>query len=193
MPQDPYDTVDEEIESALVEIPGFEERFGDLDDDEAFAAGVELGTAAVGRLDDTRLLEWAQLTTELLEVADEPTCAEIARGTADADDWDVLRSLDVETYRRFLELVTEMVRIELEAVPGPTPPTQAEADAAAGALYAEIGPARMEEMATVFADPNGASDAEACALVRDLFKAINAIDGPARLHLLRDIGETLSA
>lgn len=189
-PPDPYEQVNAELGERLFEIPGFEERFGDLDDPgEAFDAGAELGARAIGRVGDAMLVEWADVMAAVVGSVDVESCAAIARGTPPRDV--DMTAVDVDTYRRLAEITVEMARLELTDAPRHEAPSPAERDAANAAFLQALGPARAQELAkTNLAE---ASDAEACSAIRDIFAAINDVDGPARVHLLRDVGETLSA
>lgn len=193
-PPDAYEQVAEEMGTRLLELPGFDERFGDIEDaEELFEAGVEIGNSAIGRLPDTQLVEWSELMGTVLEVADEATCADLARGTATAAQSDVFRSLDIETFRRYANMAFEMARLELADAPRRAPPTAAESEAAWLALAERLGIDRAQEIGVTFTQPATASDAEVCAALRDLFDGINQLEGPVRVHILRDVGETLAA
>jgi hypothetical protein len=189
-PPDPYAQIDAEFGERLLDLPGFEDRYGDLEDaGEAFEAGVDLGTRAIGRVPDATLLEWAALMEEIVRSVDVDACAAIARGRAPTD-LDV-RGIELETYRRLAELVYEMARLELTDAPRRDPPSAAEMEVATAAFLAELGPDRAQELAKT--DLAAATSAEACSAIRDIFESVNRVDGPARIHLLRDVGETLAA
>lgn len=189
-PPDAYEQVDAEFGEQLLAIPGFEERFGDLDDAaEAFEAGVELGSGAIGRVDDATLLEWADVMVAMLRAVDVPSCAAIARGTPPTDI--DMSAVDVDTYRRLAEIVVEMARLELTNAPRHEAPSAAEMEAARLAFVEQLGLARAQELAKT--DIAAASDDDACSAIRDILEAMKAVDGPERVHLLRDVGESLSA
>jgi hypothetical protein len=84
-----------------------------------------------------------------------------------------------------------MARLELSDAPRHDPPSDVEIEAATAAFLAELGPVRAQELAKT--DLAAASSAEACSAIRDIFESINKVDGPARIHLLRDVGESLAA
>lgn len=190
LPPDPYGEIDAEFGERMLDLPGFEERFGDLEDAAAaFDAGVELGKTAISRIDDATLLEWADLLTEVLQSVDVESCAAIARGTSPTD-LDV-HAVDLATYRRVVEIVFEMARLELANAPRHEVPARADLEAASIAFVEELGMERAQEIAKT--NLASASDPEACSAIRDVFEAVNDVDGPSRIHLLRDIGETLAA
>lgn len=189
-PPDPYAQIDAEFGEQLLDLPGFEERFGDLQDaGDAFDAGAELAERAIGRVGDATLVEWAELMAEVLRSVEVGPCAAIARGNAPTDL--AVRDIDLETYRRLSEITFEMARLELMDAPHRAAPSPTELETARAAFLEELGPARAQELAKT--DLAVADDAEACAAIRDIFESINNIDGPARIHLLRDVGESLTA
>ena len=186
VPQDPYEQVAEEAGAEILGMPEFELRYGDLDEDEAFGVGVELGAAAIPRLSDAELAEWLTLTRRLLDSADVETCAALVRGTGHSDDAiAAFRSLDVESFRRYIELIVSGVRLELTEAPGAAPPSSKEVDAALLLLAQEMGETRWHEVGAAFASPVTATDAELCSAARDLYDAFADLDNASRGVLIR--------
>lgn len=186
MPQDPYVRATEELAAEIVEMPEFEDRFGSLEDEEAFAIGFELGASAIPRLSDAELTEWLTITRELLGAVNIETCAALVRGAGDATTaLDAFKSLDLETYTRFLEIVVRGVRLELTDAVGESPPSQKDVDAALVLLVEALGQTRAEEVGTVFTNPSAASSQQLCAAARDFYDALATLDERPRGVLIR--------
>lgn len=185
IPQDPYMRAAEDAGQAMLALPGFQDRFGSLEDDEAFRVGSELGAAAIPRLPDSELGEWLTITRQLLESLDVENCAAIVRGTTDPDAAvDAFKVLDIGTFRRYMEIVLVGVKLELTNDAGQLPPTQGDVDAAVTVLTHQIGAARMGEVG-VMADPSRASDVEICSAARSLYDALGETDSRSRETLIR--------
>lgn len=176
----------------MLELPGFKERFGSVDDEDAFRVGAELGASAIPRLPAAELGEWLSITRQLLHALDVESCASAVRGLSDsAEALEAFKVLEIDVYRRYLELIMIGVRLELSDSPGAPPPTQDESDAALGLLAQEVGMARMQEIGTVMATPAQASDAELCEATLDLYDALARLDERSRVTLLRMVtGQT---
>jgi hypothetical protein len=188
--QDPYVRATEDLAAEILEMPEFEDRFGALDEEDAFRVGFELGAAGIPRLSDAELSEWLSLTRELLGAVDVETCALLIRGTGDANTaLDAFKALDLDTYTRYLEIVLQGVRLELTDALGASPPTQADVDAALVLLAEALGPTRSEEVATVFTDPSGASSQQVCAAGRDFYAALATLDEGPRGALIRMVND----
>jgi hypothetical protein len=188
IPQDPYLEVTEEAGLRMMNLPGFEDRFGELADEDAFEAGAEIGIAAIPRLSDAELEEWLTITREIVNSVDDPTCAIIVRGPDESDDWlAVFRTIDLETYRRYLDLLVGGVEAELADAPLPNAPTQAEVDAALSAMIQQIGPERFDEIGVALANPAAASDGALCAAMGDLYNALAELDSESRSTLIRTL------
>jgi hypothetical protein len=186
IPQDPYLQAAEDAGAEMLALPGFEDRYGSLEDDEAFSVGTELGIAAISRLPERELGEWLVITRELLAALDVESCATMVRGPDDADEaTEAIRELDLETVERYFEVLLVGVELELSGVAGPQPPSPADRDAAFQLLSHEIGLARLEEIGAVMANPVGATDAEICAAGRDLYAGVAGLDAQHRSILLR--------
>lgn len=186
LPQDPYVRAAEEAGAEMLELPAFEERFGALDEDDAFRAGAELGASAIPRLPAAELGEWLTITRQLLRALDTATCANAVRGVGDSEEsLDALKVLDIDTYRRYLEIVMVGVRLELTDASGTAPPSQADVDAALGLLTQEVGSSRMQEVGAVMANPSAASDSEVCQAALTLYDALATLDPRSREILLR--------
>lgn len=186
IPQDPYERATEEAGAELLSIPGFEERFGSLSEEEAFRESAELGASAIPLLPDAELGEWLTITRQLIHGLDVEACASLARGDGSADEALAgSRTLEIETYTRYLALVTNAVRLKLTDPTGPLPPSQADVDAASALLAQELGPVRAQEIGVVMADPLGASDADVCSAARTLYDALGELDERSRGILLR--------
>lgn len=193
IPRDPYERATEEAGAELLSIPGFEERFGSLSDEEAFRESAELGASAIPLLPDTELGEWLTITRQLIHGLDVEPCASLVRGDGSADEALAgSRVLDIETYTRYLALMTNAVRMKLTDAPGAFPPSQAEADAASVLLAQELGLARAQEIGAVMADPLGASDADVCSAARDLYDALSELDEGTRGILLRMVTDPMA-
>ena len=195
LPQDPYAREAEEAGAEMLELPGFKERFGSVEDEDAFRVGAELGASAIPRLPAAELGEWLTITRQLLHALDAESCANAARGMADsADALEAFKTLEIDVYRRYVEIIMIGVRLELSDAPGAAPPTQEESDAALGLLVQEVGVERMQEIGTVMAAPAQASDAELCDATLDLYDALATLDEQSRVTLLRMVtGQTAMA
>jgi hypothetical protein len=184
--QDPYERAAEETGRALFDLPGFEERFGDVAEEDAFDVGAQLGLAAIPRLPDGELAEYLAITRQLLAGLEADVCADILRGTADPGALiEAFRTLELDAYRRYLELVTQGAGLVLS---GPPPPElrQEEVDEALRRLSEELGAARIGEIGGAFLDP-ATTDSDLCAAAHDLYRALEAL-GPATARpLLRDL------
>jgi hypothetical protein len=190
VPQDPYEKATEEAGQRMMDLPGFEARFGDVDEDEAFEAGAEIGIAAIPRLSDSELEDWLAIVRQLIGAVEDEACAMVARGSGEADEWlDAFRTLDLDTYRRYIDLLIGGVELELADAPGPSAPSQAEVDAALGQLLQHIGADRLNEIGTTLANPTAATDAAVCAAMRDFYDAVAKLDPEARATLIRTIIE----
>lgn len=186
IPQDPHARVAEEAGAEMLALPGFEDRFGSLEADEAFATGAELGIAAIPRLPDPELGEWLTITRQLLDAFDVEMCAAVVRGSSDAADaLDAFKAIELRTFTRYLEILMVGVDLVLTDAPGPPPASQQEIDAATVLLAQEIGTTRMQEIGSALADPLGASDSDICAAGRDLYDGLAALDVRSRGILIR--------
>ncbi|HEY6609242.1 MAG TPA: hypothetical protein VI277_08615 [Candidatus Limnocylindria bacterium] len=184
--EDPYQRAAAETGRELLNLPGFEERYGDVDEEDAFDVGAQLGLAAIPRLPDAELVEYLALTRQLLTGLEAAACADILRGTADAEELtEAFRTLDLDAFRRYLELVTHGAALVLSGPPAPEP-EPGDVDEAIQQLSAELGTARMADIAGSFLDP-ATTDADLCAAAHDLYMALEAV-GPATARpLLRDL------
>jgi len=190
IPQDPYARAAEEAGAEMLAQPGFVDRFGSLDADEAFSAGSELGIAAIPKLPDPELGEWLTITRQLLDALDVETCAAVVRGSSDAADaLEAFKVIELETFTRYLEILTVGVDLVLTDAPDPLPAAQQDVDAAIVLLNQQVGFARMQEIGNAMADPIGASDPAICSAGRDLYDGLAALDERARGILIRMINE----
>ena len=186
IPQDPYERATEEAGADLLDIPGFEERVGSRTDDEAMRAAAELAASAIPRLPDAVLSEWLTITRQLIHGMDVKACATYVRGAGTPDEkLEAAKVLEIETYTRYLEIVTSAVRLMLTDPTGQLPPSQADVDAASVQLAQEMGLVRFQEIGAVMTDPLGASDAEVCSAARNLYDALSELDERSRGILLR--------
>lgn len=195
-PSDPYEAAAERAGADLLAMPGFEERFGDLDEEAAYRAGMELGMAAIPHLPDPELDEWLTITNELMDGLEGARCAALVRADAETSAkalLDVVRILDVETFERYLGIVVSGIRLELSGELDPDPPSAAQLDAAYSALLAEIGTERLLEIEQMFVSPQTASDDEMCTAMKEMYRAIAALDPAARHVLIRMVTEPVLA
>lgn len=173
--QDPYERAIEEAGTALMELPGFDDRFDTSDEEAAFEAGAQLGMAAIPRLSDREFSEYLRITHRMFRAVDDDVCASLALGTVDEEGvLEGIRSLEIDTVRRYVELLVAAARVELAGGRAP-PPTQAEAQAAFDELATKLGAARLSEMGAIYLDPAEAGDERLCAVTRDLYGALVAL------------------
>jgi hypothetical protein len=193
--KDPYAREAEEAGAEMRELPGFKERFGSVDDEDAFRVGAEIGAMAIPRLPAAELSEWLTITRQLLHALDAESCANAARGITDSDEaLEAFKVLEIDVYRRYADIIMIGVRLELSDAPGALPPTQQESDAALALLVQEVGADRMQEIGTVMAAPAQASDSELCDATLDLYDALARLDEQSRVILLRMVtGQTAQA
>ena len=188
VPQDPHEQATEEAGRRLSELPGFDARFGDLDEQEAFDQGIALGLAAVPRLSDAELDEWLTITGQILGAIDEEACAMFARGPGDAErTLQAFQAVDIAVYRRYIDLIISGARRELSDAPADPLPAQAEYDAALALLVEQLGVDRLGEIGIALSDPATASDSTLCGALRDFYGGVAQLDRGARLTLMRSI------
>lgn len=192
LPQDPYARDAEEAGAEMLELPGFKERFGSVDDEDAFRVGAELGASAIPRLPAAELGEWLTITRQLLHALDAESCANAARGMADsAEALEAFKVLEIDVYRRYVDIIMIGIRLELSDSQGAPPPTQEESDVALDHLVQEVGVGRMQEIGAIMEAPAQASDGELCQATLDLYDALARLDEESRVILLRMVtGQT---
>lgn len=185
--QDPYERAMEEAGTDLMELPGFDARFDAVDEEEAFESGAQLGMAAIPHLPDPEFAEYLEITRRMIGALDDEVCAALALGTIDEEGmFEAVRTLDLETVQRYVDLLVSAARIEL-AGQGAAPPTPAEVQAAFDELTSEVGTARIAEIGALFMDPTAASDESLCAATRDLYTALAALPPDSTRAILRSL------
>ncbi len=183
---DPRDALARDFGERLLAAPEFRARFSDVDTmDEAYQAGLELGTTAYAHLDDPSLLRFWQLELKIWDGADDAVCAAVFRQTASAvQSSELLYQLDESELREVLDLTANAILAELRGAPAPPEPSQPEIDAAYGALRSAMGQQEMTDTATVMTDPS-AEDAAVCEAAKSFVRSILELPDPDRAVMLR--------
>lgn len=184
--RDAYEQALADATASLMESADFKSRYGTVSDDEAEQIGTELGAKGIGHLGDAELEEYFGTTVRIVETLDEEPCAQLLAGSVDNDAvLEGAKTLEIDTFRRYIDILMAGARAELEGAAPPPAPTDAELQAAFVALAAELGQDRALEVLTIVSDPSSHEAGETCAATLEMLRAILDVPDAERRDLLR--------
>lgn len=171
----------------LRESPAFRERLQGLPPDDLRAAIQGLGAKGMRRLPDERLDERTALVGRMLQGLDVGTCSDLVTGRQSAAVHDAaVVVLDPDSVDRWVALVFEAARSELEARPAPEV-SEGELRLALSVLFKSVPEAEQERLRQGLAALEDASPPEACWAARTTYAAVPQIPRPLRGVLAREL------
>lgn len=138
--------------------------------------------AGLPRLSDKLLVEKVQLTVKLLNAADEPTCARVARATATgADDGDAMSTaigaMDTVSIGRWSAYNVSAIEAEAKGSPDARSVPEADSSRVLDDVFGRFSETEAEQIGTLYQGAE-VSDADACAAFRALYTHISELPAP---------------
>jgi len=187
-PRTTYERIEDRHLSRLAAMPEWQTRARGLSRPAARELAFSLARRGRGRLDAPSLMQLGELFRRLLAMADEPVCAQMARGRERPLDLQrLVQGADDSTIDAFFDVAARAVAAELRETPS-TAATRAMRAAALRALLERLVPLdRPRMLAAQTALLQGrAADGEACWAARALFDVVGQVREPHREVLMRE-------
>ena len=187
-PRTAYERIEDRHLTRLAAMPEWQARARGLSRPGARELAFALARGGRARLDAASLAQLSELFRRLLAIADEPLCAQMARGRERPLDLQrLVQSADDGTIDAFFDVAARAVAAELRETPAAAP-TSAMRTAALRALLERLVPADRPRMLAAQAalQQGRASDSEACWAARALFDVVGQVREPQRDVLMRE-------
>ena len=151
-----------------------------LSDTDASTKVEKLIVDGMPRLPDAPLVERLQLFSLILQGADEPTCATLARsltvgGTDEKAFAKALETLDLAKYARWVDINLTAMEAQAAGTPAPRAPTEE----AVNLMFDHLSPHLTEAQVNgivALTDGTEVADSEACSSFRALYAGLLALD-----------------
>jgi len=187
-PRTTYERIEDRHLSRLAAMPEWQARARGLSRPATRELAFALARGGRGRLDAATLTRLGEIFRRLLAMADEPLCAQMARGRERPLDLQrLVQGADDGTIDAFFDVAARAVSAELRDPLVPAP-TSAMRTAALRAFLERLVPADRPRMLAAKAalQQGRAADGEACWAARALFDVVGQVREPHREVLMRE-------